>query len=79
MHAGGRDVFRGVAIDYMGEDVNVRTLLAVLEGNKEAVASLGTGKVRTRVTNRMRILCRCIVCQCFVCGCSHACSSARRR
>ena len=28
-----------------GDEVNVTTLLSVLEGNKEAVQSLGTGKV----------------------------------
>ncbi|KAF5834424.1 vacuolar processing enzyme [Dunaliella salina] len=42
---GGPDVFQGVAIDYRGDEVNVNTVLAVLEGNKDAVKSLGTGKV----------------------------------
>eukprot|EP00983_Pelagomonas_calceolata_P098729 1158381-Pelagomonas_calceolata.AAC.2 len=38
-------LFLGVAIDYRRDEVNANTMLAVLEGNKESVKSLGTGKV----------------------------------
>lgn len=41
----GVDVYAGVKIDYKGADVNPALFLAVLEGNKTAVAGRGSGKV----------------------------------
>lgn len=42
---GGPDVRAGVPVDYSGPDVNAHTFLAVLEGNKSAVARTGSGRV----------------------------------
>ncbi len=39
-------MYAGVHIDYSGNDVNADVFLAVLEGNKSAVAGIGSGKVR---------------------------------
>lgn len=41
----GVDVYEGVKIDYSGKDVNPTNFIAVLEGNKTAVAGKGTGRV----------------------------------
>ncbi|GFH20377.1 legumain, partial [Haematococcus lacustris] len=41
---GGPDVYKGVIIDYRGEDVNSETFLAVLAGDAEAVKGRGSGK-----------------------------------
>jgi legumain len=43
--APGVDVYAGVKIDYQGKDVDPAVFLAVLEGNKAAVAGKGTGRV----------------------------------
>lgn len=40
----GADVYKGVKIDYSGEDVTPKNFLAVLSGNKRAVKG-GNGKV----------------------------------
>lgn len=41
----GVDVYAGVKIDYKGADVTPAVFLAVLEGNRTAVAGRGTGKI----------------------------------
>jgi len=41
----GVDVYEGVKIDYKGKDVDPAVFLEVLEGNKDAVKSKGTGRV----------------------------------
>jgi legumain len=38
-------VYKGVRIDYRGEDVTADTFLAVLEGRAAAVANKGSGRV----------------------------------
>lgn len=42
---GGRDVYPGCAKDYTGADVNKVNLMAVLTGDKQAVAGIGSGRV----------------------------------
>lgn len=41
----GKDVYEGVKIDYKGKDVTPQNFLAVLEGNQEKLAKVGTGRV----------------------------------
>ncbi|XP_025192744.1 legumain-like [Melanaphis sacchari] len=41
----GTDVYNGVVIDYKGEDVNSTNFLKIITGDKEAMQSIGTGKV----------------------------------
>ncbi|XP_033731148.1 legumain-like, partial [Pecten maximus] len=41
----GENVYKGVAIDYRGKDVNPTTFLDVLQGNEENVKGIGTGRV----------------------------------
>lgn len=41
----GVDVYTGVKIDYSGKEVTPANFIAVLEGNKTAVAGKGTGRV----------------------------------
>ncbi|CAD7700180.1 unnamed protein product [Ostreobium quekettii] len=42
---GGNDVYPGCAKDYTGDDITPATVLAVLSGNAEAVAGVGSGRV----------------------------------
>ncbi|KAF0927892.1 hypothetical protein E2562_036809 [Oryza meyeriana var. granulata] len=44
-HPTGADVYAGVPKDYTGKDVNANNFLAVLLGNKSALAGAGSGKV----------------------------------
>lgn len=41
----GPNVYKGVPIDYSGEDVNSTNFLAVLTGDKNAISGIGSGKV----------------------------------
>lgn len=42
---GGPNVYKGVPIDYSRDDVNSANFIAVLTGNKSAVAGIGSGRV----------------------------------
>lgn len=42
---GGPNVYKGVSIDYSGDDVNSTNFLAVLTGQMDAVADIGSGRV----------------------------------
>ncbi|GBN35079.1 Legumain [Araneus ventricosus] len=44
-HPKGKDVYKGVLKDYTGEAVTPKNFLAVLKGDKKAVAGVGSGKV----------------------------------
>lgn len=48
---GGENVYKGVAIDYRGKDVNPKTFLNVLQGNEEDVKGQGTGRVIKSASN----------------------------
>ncbi|XP_001943941.2 legumain [Acyrthosiphon pisum] len=41
----GKDVYKGVVIDYKGMDVNSTNFLKIITGDKKAMQSIGTGKV----------------------------------
>ena len=41
----GKDVYEGVIIDYKGADVTPENFIKVINGDKEGMASIGTGKV----------------------------------
>ena len=47
----GVDVYEGVVIDYSGKDVTPTEFIAVLEGNKSAVAGKGSGRVLESTKN----------------------------
>jgi len=44
-HPDGKDVYKGVPKDYVGNDVNVQNFLNILTGNKAAMKGIGSGKV----------------------------------
>jgi len=44
-HPNGQDVYKGVVIDYKGEDVTPQNFLAALSGKSELLKNVGTGKV----------------------------------
>jgi len=44
-HPNGSDVYKGVVIDYKGEDVTPKNFLAALAGNSELLRNVGSGKV----------------------------------
>jgi len=41
----GRNVYKGVSIDYTGDDVNPENFLAILEGDEAKVSGKGSGRV----------------------------------
>jgi len=44
-HVDGEDVYHGVPKDYVGRDVTPKNFLNILQGNKDAVKGIGSGKV----------------------------------
>jgi legumain len=44
-HPNGSDVYKGVVIDYKGDDVTPQNFLAALSGKSELLKNVGTGKV----------------------------------
>jgi len=44
-HPKGKDVYKGVKIDYRREDVTPKNFLAIMRGDKEAMEEIGTGRV----------------------------------
>jgi len=44
-HPNGKDVYAGVPKDYIGKDVTPKNFIDVIEGNKEALKGVGSGKV----------------------------------
>jgi len=44
-HPNGNDVYAGVKIDYVGDDVNPKNFLNVITGNARAMKGIGSGKV----------------------------------
>ncbi|GFT20581.1 legumain [Nephila pilipes] len=44
-HPNGNDVYKGVPKDYIGEAVTPKNFMAVLRGDEETVAGVGSGKV----------------------------------
>ncbi|KAL5236595.1 hypothetical protein ACI65C_004005 [Semiaphis heraclei] len=41
----GKDVYKGVKIDYKGKDVNKKNFLKIITGDKTGMRSIGTGRV----------------------------------
>jgi len=44
-HPNGTDVYKGITIDYQGQDVNAKNFYNILSGNKAALKGIGSGKV----------------------------------
>jgi len=44
-HPNGNDVYKGVVKDYVGRDVTPKNFLSILQGDKEAMKNIGSGKV----------------------------------